>query len=80
MEPIPGISGERLWSELSRIAVGHFADSVLSRMLDLGIGPYLGLPEKSDRSELFAVWQRAKDFQPQPMTVISSLLKAENVR
>lgn len=36
------ISGERIWSELSRILTGNFAYEIMKTMLDLGIAPYIG--------------------------------------
>ena len=73
------ISGERLWSELRRIAVGRFADSVLDRMMELDTGGFLELPYRNDRSELFTVSQRAKDFKPGAVKMISTLINAEDV-
>lgn len=36
------ISGERIWSELSRILIGNHAKEIVKTMLSLGLGPYIG--------------------------------------
>lgn len=37
------ISGERIWAELKKILSGNFAKEIMLRMLDLGMGPHIGI-------------------------------------
>ena len=38
----PGISGERIWVELKKIAIGNHASDILTTMLDVGLAPVVG--------------------------------------
>ena len=37
-----GISGERIWLEVKKIATGRFADSIFSVMAELGVTDLIG--------------------------------------
>ncbi len=37
------ISGERIRSELFRIFAGNFVEEIFKKMLDLGLGSYIGI-------------------------------------
>ena len=39
------ISGERIWTEWAKILKGKFPGPITLRMLDVGLGPHIGLPE-----------------------------------
>jgi len=72
------ISGERIWVELKKIVTGNHSGPIMRRMLECGIGPFVGFPSDSNVDEFEIVWNRAKTFKPLPMTIISALLADEN--
>ncbi|XP_076312805.1 CCA tRNA nucleotidyltransferase 1, mitochondrial [Tachypleus tridentatus] len=75
---LKGISGERIWVELKKILMGNYSKDLIIRMLDLGIAPFIGLPDTPNLDELHKVYERALFLQPQPVTLLSSLLDSEN--
>lgn len=72
-----GISGERLWVELKKILVGNFNRELVCRLVDLGVSPFLGLPESPDLVEFEKVCERSKHLSPQPTTLLAALLQNE---
>lgn len=51
------ISGERIWTELQKIAVGTYGGQLLARMIECKLGPHIGLPQNYDGeacAQLFA--------------------------
>ncbi|KAK7865026.1 hypothetical protein R5R35_000045 [Gryllus longicercus] len=73
-EGLQRISGERIWSELRKILEGNFAESLLKIMLELHIGPFIGLPENPNIEELTKVCSRKLEGL-RGISVISALLK-----
>ena len=63
--------------ELRKILVGRFADAVVRRMFELGIGKYIGFPDNCRVDEMEKVWRVAHELQPLPATMLSSLLHDE---
>ena len=39
---LTGISGERIWVEVKKIAVGNYAGSLIKTMLQLGMSKFIG--------------------------------------
>lgn len=39
------ISGERIWMEWKKILTGKFPEHLTLKMTEVGLGPYIGLPE-----------------------------------
>jgi tRNA nucleotidyltransferase (CCA-adding enzyme) len=74
---LAGISGERIWMELKKIVVGNHAGSIVRVMFELGVTRYLGLPNDANLDEFERVWKLCLDMSPQPMTILSALLKTE---
>ncbi|KAG8231146.1 hypothetical protein J437_LFUL011215 [Ladona fulva] len=78
MEGLKRISGERIWSELKKILTGNYAGELLEMMLNLGIAPYIGLPQEPNKTEMMQLWRRSKNYRLQAMTIISSMLADED--
>lgn len=74
VDGLKNISGERIWTELSKIVCGRFNGSVMATMLKLGIGPYIGLPDDCNVEKFQRVCERAKDLSPMPVTFLTGLL------
>lgn len=74
---LKGISGERIWVEFRKILEGNFAGELVLTMLEVGIGPYIGLPEDSNIEEFKIVWNRTKNMKLHPVSLLTSLLKTQ---
>uniref|UniRef100_A0A3Q4I7R8 tRNA nucleotidyl transferase, CCA-adding, 1 n=1 Tax=Neolamprologus brichardi TaxID=32507 RepID=A0A3Q4I7R8_NEOBR len=70
------ISGERIWVELKKLAVGNHAAHLLELIYSLELAQYIGLPPDGDIDEMKRVWQNAKDHSPKPMTILAALFRS----
>ncbi|XP_071453957.1 CCA tRNA nucleotidyltransferase 1, mitochondrial [Hetaerina americana] len=77
LEGLNRISGERIWSELKKILTGNYAAEIMCTMLDIGISPYIGLPNEPNKTELMELWGRSRNYKLQAMTLVASLLLSE---
>lgn len=75
---LAGISGERLWVELKKILAGSYYKDLMCQIIDLGIAPFLGLPDSPDLAEFEQVCERSRSLSPQPVTLLTALLQNEN--
>lgn len=71
------ISGERIWMELQKIAVGNYGGQLISRMIDCKLGPLIGLPESFDGRACERLYERCSAagidcHSLQPMTVLAA--------
>ncbi|CAL8110999.1 unnamed protein product [Orchesella dallaii] len=73
------ISGERIWTELKKIFSGNYSKEIVLRMLDLGMAPYVGLPQNPDTVEYTHICERVEGlkFTVNPITALTALLKNE---
>lgn len=71
------ISGERIWMELKKILCGNHADAIVTTMLDLDLGTYMGLPETIEKDEYCNVCKLTEGLDPLPMTRLAALLTDE---
>lgn len=69
------VSGERIWSELSKTLGGPYAPELMKTILNLGLGPHIGLPEQPNIDEFDKVINRSKGLKLQPITMLTALLK-----
>ncbi|XP_019931854.3 CCA tRNA nucleotidyltransferase 1, mitochondrial isoform X1 [Aedes albopictus] len=72
------ISGERIWQEWKKILSGNFGCNLTIKMIDCGLAPHMGLPEKPNTDEFKAVFKRVESAHKgeiQPITVLSALLR-----
>lgn len=70
---LKGISGERIWVELKKIAGGRFAGPILRKIIGLDMGQYIGFPSCPNLRELDIVWNRSEAVM-KPMTLVSSIM------
>lgn len=69
------ISGERIWVEISKILEGTYGLELMKTILNLGLGPHIGLPQQPNIDEFDKVINRSKDLKLQPITMLTALLK-----
>jgi len=73
------ISGERIWIELKKILIGRFAGDLTARMVEVGLGPHIGLPSNPNIVELKSVFARSQEnkVELQSATLLASLLNSQ---
>ena len=76
-EGLGRISGERIWSEWKKILSGPMGGPLTLKMIQLGLGPYIGLPENLLTKNFDNCWQ-AKKNTLHPITLLVSLLKNQD--
>ena len=69
------ISGERIWMEWKKILSGRFAGDITLKMIEVGLGPHIGLPETPDTEEMKRIWQSCSEKNLHPVTLLVSLLR-----
>lgn len=69
------ISGERIWSELSKILEGSYGPDLMKTILNLGLGPHIGLPNQPNFDEFDKVIKRSKGLKLLPVTMLTAFLK-----
>ena len=68
------VAGEKIWIELKAILRQRFAGHLMRTILELQLGPLIGLPSSCvERFELENRWLRCMDSQPEPMTLLVTL-------
>lgn len=77
VEGLGRISGERIWQELSKISSGNYVGIIIQKIIEVGAAPYIGLPKDPNINELKCVWERGKNLNMHPLTVLVSLLNSE---
>lgn len=83
MENIDGlsqISGERIWSEWSKILTGNFGLELTLKLLECGSGKHIGLPQEPIVENFRIVYERAlsNNVALKPISLIVSMLKNED--
>ncbi|XP_026291077.1 CCA tRNA nucleotidyltransferase 1, mitochondrial isoform X1 [Frankliniella occidentalis] len=68
------IAGERIWSELRLILSGNHGPLIFDKMLSIGLGPHLGLPEEPNRKELLSLIERTRGTVLNPVTYLSACI------
>merc|ERR1712038_1182566 len=76
-EGLGRISGERIWSEWKKILSGPMGGPLTLKMIELGLGPYIGLPENLSTQNFDNCWQ-VKKKTLHPITLLASLLKNQD--
>ena len=77
-EGLSRISGERIWSEWKKILQGPMGGKLTLRMIDLGLSPYIGLPNNPNYDELEKVLASKSHLPLQPMTLMTQLLRNQD--
>uniref|UniRef100_A0A8D8ZH62 CCA tRNA nucleotidyltransferase 1, mitochondrial n=2 Tax=Cacopsylla melanoneura TaxID=428564 RepID=A0A8D8ZH62_9HEMI len=73
---LTNISGERIWTELSKILSGAYSREMTLKMIDVGLAPYMGLPDNLNVAEFNRVLNVSEECHP--MTKIAALLHSED--
>lgn len=76
------ISGERIWTELQKIITGNFGGELLIKMVECGVGQYIGFPESFNCDNLRLVYKRCEEAGLAPkdlhhMTLLAAGLSSE---
>ena len=73
------ISGERIWMEWKKILSGNFSKELTLKMIEVGLAPYIGLPERPDVTEFDRVLTRAEQFgiSLEPTVKLAAFLSSE---
>ena len=77
-EGLARISGERIWSEWKKILQGRMGGRLTLRMIDLGLSPFIGLPDNPNCDELENVLVTKSELPLQPMTLMTQLLRNQD--
>ncbi|XP_006001866.2 CCA tRNA nucleotidyltransferase 1, mitochondrial isoform X2 [Latimeria chalumnae] len=75
---LAGISGERIWVELKKILTGNHAAALINLLYELDVAQYIGLPVDGSLDELNRVWKNVQSLSPEPMTLLSALLRTQD--
>merc|ERR1711915_1039768 len=80
VEGMERISGERIWMEWKKILLGNYAKDLTIRMIDVGLGPLIGLPTEPNTEEFIKVASRCEAAQVklQPTALLAALLKDQS--
>uniref|UniRef100_A0A8C5R7F3 tRNA nucleotidyl transferase 1 n=1 Tax=Leptobrachium leishanense TaxID=445787 RepID=A0A8C5R7F3_9ANUR len=68
-----GISGERIWVELKKMVEGKHVTHLMEIMYELGVAPYVGLPEDGNLTEFARVCSLSQHLSPKPLTLLAAL-------
>jgi len=73
------ISGERIWMEWKKILNGNFSKELTLKMIEVGLGPYIGLPKEPNTSEFKNILSRCEelDLKLEPTAKLASLLHSQ---
>lgn len=61
VEGLGKIAGERIWVEVQKIVTGKYGGDLIIKMVECGIGPYIGFPETFDCDNVRRVYKRCED-------------------
>merc|ERR550519_2158345 len=77
VEGMERISGERVWMEWKKILMGNYAKELTLKMIEVGLGPYIGLPDDPDIEEFEKVINRSESNQIklEPTAKLAGLLR-----
>ncbi|XP_008549269.3 CCA tRNA nucleotidyltransferase 1, mitochondrial [Microplitis demolitor] len=77
VEGLSRISGERIWSEWSKILEGNFGVELTTKMMECNMAKYIGLPENPDLENFKTISERARSngHKLHPITMVSAMLK-----
>jgi hypothetical protein len=63
--------------EVSKILTGNYVSHLLLKIIEVGAGPYIGFPKCPNVEELRSVWDKSKNLNLHPMTVMASIMNDE---
>eukprot|EP00092_Neocalanus_flemingeri_P006025 GFUD01006493.1.p1 GENE.GFUD01006493.1~~GFUD01006493.1.p1 ORF type:complete len:429 (+),score=144.58 GFUD01006493.1:232-1518(+) len=70
------ISGERIWMEWKKILIGNYAKEITMKMIEVGLGPFIGLPTQPNIEEFDKVVSLCESNQTNlgPTALLAALL------
>ena len=73
------ISGERVWMEWKKILSGNFPQELTLKMIEVGLAPYIGLPQRPNVTEFTRVLTRAEKLgiSLEPTAKLAAFLDTE---
>ena len=73
------ISGERIWMEWKKILNGNFSYELTMKMIEVGLGPHIGLPSNPNLAEFENVLSRCEklNLKLEPTAKLAALLSTE---
>uniref|UniRef100_A0A1B6DJ94 Poly A polymerase head domain-containing protein n=1 Tax=Clastoptera arizonana TaxID=38151 RepID=A0A1B6DJ94_9HEMI len=71
------VSGERIWLELSKILLGNFSSELVVLMLELGVGPHIGLSKNPNINEFKHICSLTKKMSLNAITKLTPLVNDE---
>jgi len=74
------ISGERIWMEWKKILTGNYAKELTLKMIEVGLGSFIGLPSEPDTAEFerVATLCESSGASLQPTALLAALLKDQS--
>ncbi|KOX75956.1 CCA tRNA nucleotidyltransferase 1, mitochondrial [Melipona quadrifasciata] len=74
------ISGERIWSEWSKILSGNYVKEITFKILECGIARFVGLPinPNIEKFEVICNISKKNNISLQPITFLAVMLRNEN--
>ncbi|KAK0163725.1 hypothetical protein PV328_002428 [Microctonus aethiopoides] len=77
VEGLERVSGERIWSEWSKILEGNFGVELTLKMIECNLTNFIGLPKNPNTENFVNICTRAKskNLILHPVTMISAMLK-----
>jgi len=74
------ISGERIWMEWKKILSGRFSQELTLKMIEVGLGPYIGLPDDPNTEQFSKVLTQSEHLglDLEPMAKMAALLKSHD--
>ena len=76
-EGLSRISGERIWTEWKKILTGPMGGPITLKMIQLGLGPFMGLPEKTLNEKFDNCWRERKNLVHY-ITLLTHLLENQD--
>lgn len=76
-EGLNRVSGERIWIEMKKILSGKMAASLIQKMIELGLGTPIGLPNAKNFYQLRTICERTKGQSVHHMTRLAAILECE---
>ena len=76
-EGLGKISGERIWTEWKKILSGPMGGPLTLKMIEIGLGPFMGLPQETLNIRFQKFWSK-KCQKAHYMTLLTQLLKNQD--
>jgi len=74
------ISGERIWMEWKKILSGRYSKDLTLKMIEVGLGPFIGLPLEPNIEEFIRISNicDSQDIKLEPTALLAALFKDQS--